>query len=50
MKASTTAEQGTASHRALFALLGGCREAGFSGKISRSHKRRSHTLSSHRFY
>jgi len=38
----------------LFALLGegfgGCREAEISGKISRSHKRRSHTFSSHRFY
>jgi hypothetical protein len=50
MKASTVADRGNASHRPLFALLGGCREAGFSGKISRSHKRRSHTFSSHRFY
>jgi hypothetical protein len=33
----------------LFTLLGGCREAGISGKISRSHKRRSHTFSSHRY-
>ena len=35
VKASTVAERGTASHRPLFALLGG---------------RRSHTFSSHRFY
>jgi hypothetical protein len=31
-------------------VFGGCREAEFYGKISRSHKRRSHTFSSHRFY
>jgi hypothetical protein len=34
-----------------FTLLGRCREAGFSGRsATRSHKRRSHTFSSHRFY
>ena len=40
-------------HRATFCSregFGGCREAEFSGKISRSHKRRSYTFSSHRFY
>ena len=36
MKISTVAEGGTALHRPLFPLLGGCRS--------------SHTFSSHRFY
>jgi len=38
------------SVEASFALLGGCREAGFFGKSSmRSHKCRSHTFSSNRY-
>jgi hypothetical protein len=35
----------------LFAVLGGCREAGFSGRSSMcSHKYRSYKFSNHRFY